>query len=158
MKKTDTLANLENELLEKIDHLENSITDQSNDEEKKFKHGVKQGLLDALHLVQRFKGETSKEERAATCLEPGQSMEKRQNLNQMGAEPILRLVNDGSLNLMDYPVSELAEAAFQFENELMTLLEDTSTIPFESYTELTKEKLVEILSHAANEIYKIEGL
>lgn len=77
----------------------------------------------------------------------------------------MRAAQVASLNISDnkekrieeYSHTELMEAAFVFENQLMELLGDINPVSYETYADLPPAQLADIIKNCAEQICKIEN-
>ncbi len=112
-------------------------------------------VSDALALLPRLRAAADRlNTRAKATAPPAPVPEK---LHGMRPEQVRQL---DLTNLLDHPESgppeytreELTEAAFTFENQLMALLGDETTMPWESYADLPRDQLVRIIQSAVENI------
>ena len=80
-------------------------------------------------------------------------------LHQMTAAQValLNISDNNEKGIKDYSRSELIEAAFMFENQLMELLGDINPALYEAYVELSHTQLTDIITNCVEQIYKIEN-
>lgn len=118
------------------------------------------GLKDALAVVISHKRHGVQS--AGHTPGPGQSdtSDKTPRLCQMDARDIirLRLAEPDTIRNSDFSQAELTEAAFTFENELMTRLGDANTIPLDAYTELSETQLAGIIKNCTEKIVQLEEM
>ncbi len=81
-----------------------------------------------------------------------------EKLHQMTAAQVVSLfISDNcEKKKEDHSHTELMEAAFMFENQLMELLGDINPISFESYATLSQTRLSDIVKSCTEQIYQIE--
>ncbi len=80
-------------------------------------------------------------------------------LHQLDAGTVrsLDLSDMENLDLPPHTREDLAEAAFTFENELMALLGDENTMPWESYSDLPTDQLLQIIKSSVENICRIQS-
>lgn len=81
--------------------------------------------------------------------------DKIDKLHEMTAAQVIS--DNNTKEIKDFSHSELMDAAFMFENQLMALLGDKNPIPYEAYTELSPTQLTDIIKNCAQQICKIEN-
>jgi hypothetical protein len=80
-----------------------------------------------------------------------------EKLHQLSAERVsdLNLSDLSAERLSPYSRKDLAEEAFTFENQLMALLEDGNTMPWETYAHAPEEELIRIIKSAVENICRL---
>ncbi len=80
-------------------------------------------------------------------------------LHQLSAETVNSMDLDDLDNqdLSQHTKKDLTEAAFTFENELMAVLGDENTMPWESYSDLPEDKLLRIIQSSVENICRIQS-
>lgn len=80
-------------------------------------------------------------------------------LHKMTAAQVasLNISNDSEKGVEDYSHTELIEAAFMFENQLMELLGDINPSLYETYSVLSPTQLANIIKNCTEQICKIES-
>jgi hypothetical protein len=118
----------------------------------------KKGMQDALELVLRFKAHC----RSAKADHPAESSEKPAasalKLHQVPPENVVQLdlADPATRSKQKISHADMVEAAFHFENQLLGLLGDANTIPFDAYEGLAPETLAGIISQCAGKICRLE--
>jgi Asp-tRNA(Asn)/Glu-tRNA(Gln) amidotransferase B subunit len=152
----DTLDRLKNHLTtiyqaSKTRETESEAT-KAKTEHSEYTRGIKDALeLISLHIKQ------SQNTESPTPLQPKKKEPKHQKLYEMHAQDIVTLTRNSQKSeiFKALPKDDLIETAFKFENELMQLLGDENTIPFDTYTDLSMDQLVKIIKNCTEKITQI---
>ncbi len=80
-------------------------------------------------------------------------------LHQLSAQTVnsMDLGDLDNQDLLLHTREDLAEAAFTFENELMAVLGDENTMPWESYSDLPEDKLIRIIQSSVENICRMQS-
>ena len=78
-------------------------------------------------------------------------------LHEMTAAQVasLNISDNSEKGIEEHSHTELMEAAFIFESQLMELLEDINPISYEAYSELSHTQLADIIKNCTEQICKI---
>ncbi len=154
---TDEL--LEKHLIGMYEQSLNDVKSASTQQEAEKRVAYAQGIDDVLKIVALHK-EQSKEQ---ILLSKGNETRHPDNTgplkpHQMSAHEISisGLFNSKADALGHSSEKDLAEAAFKFENELIETLGDVNTIPFDSYTTLSKKELIRIIKKSVEDICRLK--
>ncbi|WDP92231.1 MAG: hypothetical protein HUN04_21905 [Desulfobacter sp.] len=80
-----------------------------------------------------------------------------QTLQSMAAETVSAMDLETMLDRGEVTGTELAEAAFTFENELMALLGDDNTMPMEAYSGMDESGLIKVIGAAVDNICRLRS-
>ncbi len=96
-------------------------------------------------------------EQGFTPLEIKDAFKPSDKLHEMTAAQVatLNISGNSEKGIEDFSHTELMEAAFIFENQLMQLLEDINPISYETYSELSHTQLTDIIKNCTEQICKI---
>ncbi len=156
MIEVNTAGKLEERLRHMCRNAKNSGLDQLSGEEVAYISGLEDALeLVCLYRQQRADVEDAIEETAENQPDATGAVK----LFQMSAEQVAALNLDAQDEacLDSFSQEELVEAAFRFENELMSCLEDANCIAWEVYAGLTPGELIKVVSRSVSDICKYTG-
>jgi len=116
------------------------------------------GCEDTHPLIQRA-GELIPRLKAMAATEAEDSKEPAtpKSLHMMTAQAISILNIEDVLIKGIFPESDLAEAAFTLENELMARLEDDNTMPMNAYFDMSKQELIRVIKTTADTICRLRS-
>ncbi len=140
-----------NQCLDKIykieKHAHELLLNAKNEKDINFNEGYLKGIKDTTDLIKNhIISNISSYNLRLDSIE-----NKPRKLFQLEPEEILKLdlKNQSPKN---YTVDEFAETAFNLENQLLELLGDVNSMPFDSYTALSSKQLVKIIINSAEGI------
>ncbi len=154
----DTLDRLENHLAtiykESKTRESESKTAKKKPEYGEYTRGIKDALgLISLHIKQSQNNDNP------VPLQPKKKKSESQKLYQMHAQDIVTLTRNPQKSDIFKTITkeDLVETAFKFENELMQILGDENSIPFDLYTDLSIEQLEKIIKNCTEKIIQINS-
>ncbi len=116
------------------------------------------GISDALELVHQFKKQYGPAGNGSETTSPV-TLNDDPKLYQCSPERVAQIdLADPDIrkneNITD---ADLTEAAFHFENQLLELLEDANTIPYDAYEGLDPVKLAGIIQNSVEKICQLQN-
>ncbi len=153
----DTIEELEAHLRHIYKECEVACQKEPAEKDRISKKAYARGIKDALDLIQLYIDQQQSE--AFSEGEEDIEYHELKKLYQMTSEEVasLGIHNIFQTAIEDNTEDELAEAAFKFENELIALLGDANTIPFDSYTILSTDKLISIIEKSISDISRLKN-
>ncbi len=154
----DTLGRLNNHLTTIYQESKTRETESETNNKKAEYRDYARGIKDALDLISLHIKQSQNEGNPAPTHSQKEEP-KHPRLYEMHARDIVSLTRSSQKSVIfkTLPKEDLIESAFKFENELMQLLGDENTIPFDSYTDLSIEQLTKITKNCAEKITQIIG-
>lgn len=149
----DTDKKLEERLKQMCQKAGKSTYDGLSSEGKAYVRGIE----DALKLVCLHRQQCADAKKAISKAAGKQQDDAGAvKLFQMSPEQVcnLNLDAEDDVCLRNFSQDELAEAAFRFENELMTCLGDANCIEWDIYAGLTPTELVKVVTKSVSDICK----
>ena len=154
----DTIEELEAYLRSIYNECEAAYQIESTKEGKISKKAYAKGIKDALDLINLHMDQQQLIEDFSE-IEPEPDYTEAKKLYQMTSEEVISLGIDNIFQaaIENNTEEDLAEAAFKFENELIALLGDENTIPFDSYAVLSTDKLIGIIEKSISDISRLKN-
>lgn len=147
----DQIKQIEQQVKEYIIESKNRLKSLNDTEDISFTKGFIKGLNKVLHLIDSPLASPMVEATPINESDPSPQLSKLDPQTAMG----LLLKNPRILD--DHSTEDLCEAAFHFENQYMSLLGDPNTIDFQTYTALSRDKLISIISASLEDISKLKA-
>ncbi len=152
----DTPARLKNHLAAIYQESKTRETESETTKERTKYREYASGIKDALDLISLHITQSQNTENPTPIPSKNKEYEPKK-LYQMFAQDIVNLTRNSQKSdiFKTLPKKDLIETAFKFENELMQILGDENTIPFDSYADLSMEQLVKIIKNCTEKITRL---